>query len=70
MQTPARTTYEVEVSGSWLDPRTQTEQPRTETFRVLAGHRAAAETAAVQLYGSAAAAERCRAVGDCTATAG
>ena len=65
-----RTTYTVEVKGTWLDPATMTEAPRTERFRVLAGHRRAAETAACQLFGSAAAQERCRAVGDRTAKAG
>ena len=66
----ARTTYTVEVEGLWLDPLTMVEAPRTERFRVLAGHRRAAETAAYQLFGSAAAKERCRAVGDRTARAG
>ena len=66
----ARTTYTVEVEGRWLDPMTMTEVPRTERFHVLAGHREAAETAAWQLFGSAAARERCRAVGDRTAKAG
>jgi hypothetical protein len=70
METTSRTTYTVEVSGSWLDPRTQTEQPRTETFRILAGHPQAAETAGVQLYGSAAAKQRCTALEGCTAKAG
>lgn len=66
----ARMTYTVEVEGRWLDPVTRMEAPRTERFHVLAGHREAAETAACQLFGSAAARERCRAVGDRTATAG
>ena len=65
----ARTTYTVEVVGSWLDPVTQVAQPRTERFHVLAGHRQAAETAASQHFGSAAASARCRAVGERTATA-
>ena len=46
------------------------EAPRIERFNVLAGHRQAAETAACQLFGSAAARERCRAVGDRTVKAG
>ena len=66
----ARTTYTVEVQGRWLDPLTMLEAPRTERFRVLAGHKHAAETAACQLFVSAAARERCRAVGDRTAKAG
>jgi hypothetical protein len=67
MATHARTsgpaTFTVEVSGSWLDPRTLLEAPRTETFRVLARHPGAAETAGLQLYGSAAAAQACVATG-------
>ena len=66
----ARMTYTVEVQGHWLDPMTMLEAPRTERFRVLAAHRHAAETAGYQLFGSAAARERCRAVGDRTAKAG
>jgi hypothetical protein len=66
----ARMTYTVEVEGLWLDPMTMIEAPRTERFKVLAGHRGAAETAAYQLFGSASARERCRAVGDRTAKAG
>ena len=66
----ARTTYTVEVQGLWLDPMTMIEAPRTERFRVLAGHPKAAETAGCQLFGSAAASERCRVVGDCSASAG
>ena len=66
----ARTTYTVEVQGRWLDPLTRIEAPRTERFRILAGHRQAAETAACQLFGSAAASERCRAVGELSARAG
>ena len=66
----ARTTYTVEVQGLWLDPMTMIEAPRTERFRVLAGHRTAAETAACQLFGTAAASERCVAVGERSARAG
>lgn len=49
---------------------TMVEAPHTERFRVLAGHAKAAETAACQLFVSAAASERRRAVGDRTAKAG
>jgi hypothetical protein len=64
-----RATYTVEVGGSWLDPMTLTEAPHVETFKVLAQHRAAAETAGIQLYSVAASAQRCRVVGDRTARA-
>jgi hypothetical protein len=71
MDTQTRTcglaTYSVEVSGSWLDPRTRQEERRSATFSVLALAPAHAEYAGVQLFGSAAAAERCVATGDCSA---
>ena len=56
-------TYVVEVSGSWLDPRTRTEEPHTETFQVLAQHPDHAHTAGYQLYDAAAAEQSCVASG-------
>jgi hypothetical protein len=67
--TGGRATYVVEVRGSWLDPLTRLEAPHIETFHVLAQHREAAMTAGLQLYGSAAAANSCTAVGERSARA-
>lgn len=63
-------TYTVEVKGVWMDPRTRETMEHTERYNVLAGHQAAAETAATQLYGAAAAAQRCYVAGECSARAG
>ena len=57
--TQTRTTYTVEVSGSWLDPRTRTQRQQVETYRILAGHQEAARTAGLQCYGASAAQEHC-----------
>jgi hypothetical protein len=57
--TRTRTTYTVEVSGSWLDPRTRTQRQQLETYRILAAHEQAAQTAGLQLYGASAAQQHC-----------
>src|SRR4051812_20442474 len=57
------TTYDVEVTGPWLDPRTRTTTDRVARFRVAASGGPAAELAAIQLFGSAADRERCVANG-------
>ena len=60
------TMFDVEVRGSWRDLSTHTEAPRTQRFRVLAPSRMSAEVTGAQLFGAAAAGERC-AVGACSA---
>jgi hypothetical protein len=74
MDTQTRTcglaTYEVEVSGSWFDPRTAQEAPRSERFSVLALAPAHAEYAGLQLFGSAAADAHCVALSDASARVG
>ena len=62
------TCFHVEVSGSWRDLTTKDEAPRTATFRVVAPSPSAAEVTGTQLFGAAAAGERC-AVGACSARA-
>ena len=59
-------TFDVEVSGSWRDLTTKAEAPRTARFRVLAPSPGSAEVTGTQLFGAAAAGERCT-VGDCSA---
>ena len=61
-------TFTVNVTGLWLDPRTKLEERRTESYRVLARSPTDARIAGTQLFSVSAAAERCRA-GTCHAEA-
>ena len=62
-------TYDVKVSGFWVDLRTKAHTQRTETFRVQACTPRAAQVAGEQLFTAAAAAQRSQRSGRCHAVA-
>jgi hypothetical protein len=56
------TSFRVEVSGMWVDPRMRTQEMKTHVFVVAANGPIAAQVAATQLFGDEAARKRFRAL--------